>query len=83
MKNKYILTFFILISFSLQSSFAIQIKNIHIGNTASDRWIEVYNDSDDISDFTSYKIIDSGGDSKHSIIDMSGIKSFLDRKSVV
>lgn len=77
MKNKYILMFFILVGLFTKDCSALQIKNIHIGNVASDRWIEVYNDGEDISDLTSYKIIDSGGDSKHTIIDMSGTKSFL------
>lgn len=70
---------FLIINLSiLDKSFALRIKNIHIGNTSSDRWIEVFNDGNDIADFTStdYKILDNTSDSKRSIFEISGGNSF-------
>lgn len=80
--KKIILLYFVLLSFlylNIENIFALQIKNLHIGNSSSDRWIEVYNDGDDIMDFTTtnYKIIDNNSDTKRSIIEMSNTKSFL------
>lgn len=80
--KKIILLHFVLLSFfyiNIENIFALQIKNLHIGNSASDRWIEIFNDGDDITDFTSsnYKIIDNTSDSKRSIIEMSTNKTLL------
>lgn len=77
MKIKIYLILFIFI-FNINYVFALEIKNIHIGESPNDRWIEVFNDGNDIGDFTTkdYRLLDDTSDSKRSIIEMIGGKSF-------
>lgn len=89
MKRIFLLHFifvFILFSFfyfNIENVFALQIKNVHIGNSSSDRWIEVFNDSDDITDFTTaYKLIDNSSDSKRTIYEMSNNNTILKNDTI-
>ncbi|MDD3940043.1 MAG: PKD domain-containing protein [Candidatus Pacebacteria bacterium] len=56
----------------------------NIANNNKDRWIEVFNNGDDIADFTasSYKIVDSKDTTKHGINTLLGDKLFLSNTNV-
>jgi len=81
MKIKNIL-FLLLVIFSLlifNKSFALEIVSINnFADNNKDRWIEVFNNGDDIADFTagSYKIVDSRDITKHGINTLLGDKFF-------
>lgn len=76
--SKFWFFFLLVFIFSIGTSKALQIKNIYLGEAPGDRWIEVYNDREDIIDFTttSYRIMDNSSDSKREIKDMVGEKGF-------
>ncbi len=68
-----------------QKVLALQIKNINYSaSNNNDRWVEIYNDGDDISDFTinSYKIIDSEDITNHSINQLLGDVTFPKNTSI-
>ena len=81
MKIKNIL-FFILLIFSLlifNKSFALQIKNVNYSaSNNNDRWIEIFNDGEDILDFTAniFKVIDSTDETNHRINLLLGDATF-------
>ena len=79
MKIKIYLILFIFI-FNINYVFALEIRNVNFSaSNNNERWIEVYNNGEDINDFTSsfYKIIDSEDTTKHSINQLLGDISFL------
>lgn len=84
MKIKIYLILFIFI-FNINYVFALEIRNVNFSaSNNNERWIEVYNNGEDINDFTSsfYKIIDSEDTTKHSINQLLGDISFLKNTSV-
>jgi hypothetical protein len=87
MKSRFllyiILSFFLY--FNIENIFALQIKNLNFGaSNNNDRWVEIFNDGADISDFTisDYKILDSKDTTKHSIMALQGDTTFLASTSV-
>ncbi|MEN9338506.1 MAG: hypothetical protein RI945_231 [Candidatus Parcubacteria bacterium] len=77
--------FFFITIFSFIGVFALQIKNVNYGaSNNNDRWIEVFNDGADISDFTSndYKVLDSKDTTKHSINILQGDTLFRSSSTV-
>lgn len=87
MKIKNIL-FLLLVIFSLlifNKSFALEIVSVNnFADNNKDRWIEVFNNGDDIADFTagSYKIVDSKDITKHGINTLLGDKFFSSNTNV-
>ena len=74
----FLLVIFINI-FTINYTFAIKIKNINYGaSNNNDRWVEIYNDGLDISDFTSsdFKLLDSKDVTKHGINILQGDATF-------
>ncbi|MEI6352882.1 MAG: hypothetical protein WCO35_03030 [Candidatus Nomurabacteria bacterium] len=80
-----VLLFLSIILYSCFISFALQIKNVNYSaSNNNDRWIEIYNDGPNISDFTisDYKILDSKDTIKHGINTMQGDISFLSGSTI-
>ena len=91
MKRKFLLQFiltYIFFSFlylNIENVFALQIRNVNYGaSNNNDRWIEVFNDGADISDFTipDYKVLDSKDATKHSVLILQGDNTFPANTSV-
>ncbi len=79
----FLLSYFLFIN--IENVFALQIKNVNFNaSNNNDRWIEVFNDGANISDFTisDYKVLDSKDATKHSIVTLQGDTTFPANTSI-